>query len=103
MMANSSPNKDGAKPAASAPTNGNLDLDGPIFEIENKIKELEALSNKHGVDFEEGISDLKKQQEQILQTVVANLSPWDRVRMARLPGRPTSADYIANVFTNFIE
>ncbi|MDP6114097.1 MAG: acetyl-CoA carboxylase carboxyltransferase subunit alpha [Planctomycetota bacterium] len=79
------------------------DFDGPVFEIEQKIKELQSLSEKHGVDFGENISALKKQQEEILRRLVANLSPWERVCMARHRDRPTSQDYIASMFDSFLE
>lgn len=93
------------KPKAPKPeTNGSPpDFDGPVFEIEQKINELQSLSEKHGVDFGENISALKKQQEEILRRLVANLSPWERVCMARHRDRPTAQDYIASMCDSFVE
>jgi len=79
------------------------DFDGPVFEIEKQIRELQSLSEKHGVDLAENIAALRRQQEQILRALVENLSPWERVLMARHRDRPTSTDYIANVCDEFIE
>ena len=79
------------------------DFDGPVFEIEKQILELQSLSEKHGVDFAENIAALKRQQEQILRTLVENLSPWERVLMARHRDRPTATDYIAKVCDEFLE
>lgn len=97
--------KKNAKESGSngSPSNGFPDFDGAVFEIERQIKELEALSRKHGVDFAENISTLRRQQDEILRTLVANLTPWDRVSMARHRDRPTASNYIAQIFSNFIE
>src|SRR5690625_7535193 len=35
--------------------------------------------------------------------IYGNLKPWDRVQMARHQDRPTTLDYIAELFRNFIE
>ncbi|MBI2194617.1 MAG: acetyl-CoA carboxylase carboxyltransferase subunit alpha [Planctomycetes bacterium] len=93
------------KPKASegVSVNGPTDFDGAVFEIERQIKDLEALSRKHGVDFAENIATLRKQQDQILRALVANLSPWDRICMARHRDRPTASDYISQIFSSFIE
>src|SRR5699024_1351699 len=37
------------------------------------------------------------------EDVYANLSPWNRVQMARHQKRPTTLDYIGEIFTDFIE
>jgi acetyl-CoA carboxylase carboxyl transferase subunit alpha len=79
------------------------DFDGPVFEIETQIKELQALSEKHGLDFGENIAALRRQQEEILRTLVENLSPWERVLLARHRDRPTSVDYISTIFEDFVE
>ena len=31
-----------------------------------------------------------------------NIKPWDRVQIARHPNRPTTLDYIANLFDGFL-
>ena len=34
---------------------------------------------------------------------LANLTAWERVKIAREPDRPTALDYIENIFDDFIE
>jgi len=38
-----------------------------------------------------------------VQTAESAITPWERVQMARMAGRPTSLDYVGAVFTDFIE
>jgi len=97
---NQPPKKNDGKPM---PADGAPDIDGPIFEIEKHIEELEVLSKKHKVDFGENIAMLKQQQEEIVKTLIENLPPWDRVCMARHRDRPIASDYIRNMCSNFIE
>ena len=89
--------------ASNVQNGGGPDFDGAVSEIERQISELETLSEKHGVDFAENIATLREQKEEILRTLVENLSPWERVCMARHRDRPTAKDYIANVCDSFIE
>lgn len=46
---------------------------------------------------------IKKQINDLREQAYKNLSPWDRVCIARGPKRPKAMDYINNLFTNFIE
>lgn len=32
-----------------------------------------------------------------------NITPWEKVKLARMAGRPTALDYIDRIFTNFLE
>lgn len=32
-----------------------------------------------------------------------NITPWEKVKLARMPGRPTGLDYIERIFTDFME
>ena len=32
-----------------------------------------------------------------------NISPWEKVKLARMPIRPTGLDYIDRIFEDFIE
>jgi acetyl-CoA carboxylase carboxyl transferase subunit alpha len=49
------------------------------------------------------LEELKKQLEQVKADVYAKLTPWQTVQVARHPARPLFRDYIAGVFSEFIE
>jgi acetyl-CoA carboxylase carboxyl transferase subunit alpha len=72
-----------------------------ILEKERKLNELEkSISNMNN---EEMIQGLKTEIEKIKNSMMINLTAWDRVLLARHALRPTTIDYINNIFDNFIE
>jgi acetyl-CoA carboxylase carboxyl transferase subunit alpha len=80
-----------------------LDFDKPIKDIENKIAEMKALSQKSDVNFTTEIKVLEKRcQEQIIN-IYNNLTPWQVVQIARHSKRPVLQDYISLIFSGFLE
>ncbi|MHC4608200.1 MAG: acetyl-CoA carboxylase carboxyltransferase subunit alpha, partial [Planctomycetota bacterium] len=75
----------------------------PIFELEKRIEELESFQQKAGVDVSEEIVQLRKKCEQHKREIFARLTPWQRVMLARHPGRPDVVDYLTLVFDGFLE
>ena len=82
------------------------------LEFENEIKTLEdELSKLKDPFHKEGISEvdtqsIEKIQNQInlkLQSVYSDLTPWQKILVARHEQRPKSKFYIENLFTNFIQ
>src|SRR5881628_1127448 len=51
----------------------------------------------------EAIEPLERKLEDLREEVYKNLSPWQRVQVARSTKRPFTADYIKLAFTDFIE
>ncbi len=80
-----------------------LDFERPVFEIEAKIKTLEAQQTESGKDVSQEIKELQTQCEDLKQKVYAELTPWQRVQLARHPKRPYLTDYIPRLFTDFLE
>ena len=78
-----------------------LDFEHPIFELETKIKELKNL-NTGDLSINKEIKKLEEKLNKLLRQVYKNLSPWQIVQVARHPARPQSADYIKNMFTDFV-
>ncbi|MBN9416705.1 MAG: acetyl-CoA carboxylase carboxyltransferase subunit alpha [Candidatus Eremiobacteraeota bacterium] len=79
-----------------------LEVEKPLLELEEKIAELEKLEQS-GVDLSASIRALKRQAEEIKHSIYNNLSPWDRVQIARHDQRPKTLDYIRELFTQFHE
>ena len=80
-----------------------LDFEKPVVELEEKIQELKAQVGEKGLPARNEIADLEKKAESLRREVYANLSPYQRVQLARHPRRPYSLDYIERCFTEFTE
>jgi len=79
-----------------------LDFEKPIAELEGKIEELSLLSASAG-SFDAEIGGLRKKAEQLRRKTYAELDPWMKTQVARHPQRPHLVDYIAGLFTDFVE
>ena len=79
-----------------------LPFERPIVELEKRIQELKATSNG-GVDLTGEIKSAEKKLEKALKEVFDNLTPWQRVQVARHPLRPYSLDYIRYLTEDFTE
>jgi len=83
--------------------NNLLEFEKPLVEIENRIRDLENASATHGMDLSAQINELREQYKREAVRVYSNLTPWDRVRVARHKDRPTTSDYVALMVSDFIE
>ena len=72
-----------------------------ILQKERKIRELESKIDE--LDNVELINKLKEEIENYKNEAMTNLSPWDRVLLARHQLRPRALEYIDYVFDEFIE
>jgi len=79
-----------------------LPFERPILELEKKISELRA-SAEQGIDLSGEVKSAEKKLEKALKEVFDNLTPWQRVQVARHPLRPYSLDYIKYLTDDFIE
>ncbi len=80
-----------------------FDFEKPILEVERRIEDLEKFQAKAGVDLAEQIQKLREERDARLRQVFANLTPWQRVMLARDPNRPDALDYIGTIFDDFAE
>lgn len=82
-----------------------LDFEKPIIELQNKLADLRAHPEKHslGVSFDDEIQLIEKKLEETRRQIFSNLSPWQRVQLARHPHRPYTLDYIKHAFADFHE
>ncbi len=79
-----------------------LEFEKPIIEIQQKIAELQKLSDKH-VDFLPEIKKLEQKLAEIKLKVYDKMNAWQRIQIARHPKRPYTLDYIQMIMTDFIE
>jgi acetyl-CoA carboxylase carboxyl transferase subunit alpha len=80
-----------------------LDFEKPVIELEQKIQELRAHAAEKGLEAESELSDLERKAEELRREVYANLTPYQRVQLARHPRRPYALDYVEKCFTAFTE
>ncbi|MBN1794234.1 MAG: acetyl-CoA carboxylase carboxyltransferase subunit alpha [Candidatus Omnitrophica bacterium] len=80
-----------------------LDFEKPIVELENKIEELQHLTESGELDLSSEIGNLQKKLARLKKETYEKLTPWQRVLIARHPRRPYTYDYISLMVKNFIE
>jgi len=80
-----------------------LSFEKPLVELQDKIKELRKFTEEKGIDFSEEVVRLEQKARDLAEQIYGNLSPWQRVQIARHPERPTTLDYIQHIFTDFLE
>jgi acetyl-CoA carboxylase carboxyl transferase subunit alpha len=79
-----------------------VELEKPLLELEAKIDGLKKLNETQRVDFSAEIRALEEKALQLKAEIFGNLTPWQRVHLARHPKRPLALDYIAQL-DEFVE
>jgi acetyl-CoA carboxylase carboxyl transferase subunit alpha len=80
-----------------------LEFEKPIMNLKEKIAELKKFTGESDIDLTDEIATLEKRLTELEDNIYGNLKPWQRVQMARHQDRPTTLDYIAELFTDFLE
>src|ERR687883_1820249 len=80
-----------------------LDFEKPIADLERQIDELKRLAAERAVDVAEEIAPLERKLGDLRLEIYRNLTPLQRVQVARSNKRPFTADYVRLAFTDFIE
>ncbi|AFZ66208.1 acetyl-CoA carboxylase carboxyltransferase subunit alpha [Deinococcus peraridilitoris] len=71
--------------------------------LERQIVDLERLARETGENFEAELQPLRDKLGRLRSERSQNLSRWERVQLARAPGRPTALEYVHRLFTGFVE
>ena len=80
-----------------------LEFEKPILELQKKIDEMKRFSSENKLDVSEEINALVQKLDTMTRDIYSNLTPWQRIQLARHPDRPYTLDYIERIFTNFME
>lgn len=80
-----------------------LEFEKPILELERKIEELKKFTSSENIDLHSEIDRLGQKLEKLKREIFENLTPWQRVQIARHPQRPYTLDYIGMIAHDFIE
>jgi len=82
-----------------------LDFEKPLAELQRKLDDLRQHPEQHsmGISWEEEIQTLQAKIEEARRQIFSDLTPWQRVQLARHPKRPYTLDYLQKTFTEFEE
>lgn len=81
-----------------------LEFEKGIYELDSKIRELANLANRDkDINISKEIERLKKQHNKLLKEVYTNLTPIQKVQIARHADRPQFSDYIKALIIDFEE
>ncbi|HBR30032.1 MAG TPA: acetyl-CoA carboxylase carboxyl transferase subunit alpha [Firmicutes bacterium] len=84
-------------------SNYNLDFEKPLKELEKRIEEIRLFAEEKQIDMSEEIRRMEEKARSLKLEIFKNLTPWQKVQIARHPKRPTFLEYIELIFHGFIE
>lgn len=85
-----------------ASANYQLEFERPLYELEEKIADLESQDDGTEISLEER-RQLRRELTELRKKIYSELTPWETVRVARHPERPMTTDYINLAFDEFVE
>ncbi|MEP4078880.1 acetyl-CoA carboxylase carboxyltransferase subunit alpha [Haloferula sp.] len=80
-----------------------LEFEKPIAELERELEKLRTKSDSQDIDMSEEIATMEAKVAETRRQIYKNLTPWQRVQIARHTQRPFMLDYLAHAFTDFCE
>ena len=80
-----------------------LEFEQPIVELDEKISELQNVSEDGDINIEEAIKSLCSERKGMIERIFSDLTAWQISQMSRHPQRPYTLDYINHVVTDFQE
>jgi acetyl-CoA carboxylase carboxyl transferase subunit alpha len=80
-----------------------LDFEKPAAELERELEKLRAKAASQDIDLSAEISTMESKLAETRARIYENLTPWQRVQIARHTARPFMLDYVAHAFTDFCE
>jgi len=83
--------------------NHTLEFEKPVRQLEEQLERLRRSSEESKLDLSAEVTAMEKKLAQTRKDIFTNLTPWQKVQLARHPARPYSLDYIERLFTDFQE
>ncbi len=80
-----------------------LEFERPLLDLEKRIEELRALPERDRGAKQGELDSLGRKAAELRKNLYANLTPWQRVLVARHPRRPYTLDYVGLLFSEFVE
>ncbi len=73
------------------------------MRLEQRMQDLRALAVSDDSRVARELDILERKTQRVRQRIFTRLTPWQRVQLARHPRRPYVLDYVAHIFTEFVE
>jgi acetyl-CoA carboxylase carboxyl transferase subunit alpha len=80
-----------------------LEFEKPLRELGKQLDELRQQSIETNVDLAKEIRAIEVKVDAMRRDIYSNLSPWQKVQVARHPKRPYALDYVSLLCENFHE
>ncbi|MBK1789735.1 acetyl-CoA carboxylase carboxyltransferase subunit alpha [Persicirhabdus sediminis] len=80
-----------------------LDFEEPIIELEAELAKLKKKAKGQKIDMSDEVTAMEGKLAETKNQIYENLTPWQRVQIARHTNRPFMLDYVAHVFDDFCE
>ncbi len=80
-----------------------LEFEKPAAELERELDKLRTKSASQNIDMSAEISIMEAKLAETRAAIYKNLTPWQRVQIARHTNRPFMLDYVSLAFTDFCE
>lgn len=80
-----------------------LEFERPLRVLEEQLTNLKKTAQDHKIDVSKEVATLEKTILTTKKSIYKNLTPWQKIQLARHPERPYSLDYIRAIFTDFQE
>ena len=80
-----------------------LDFEKPIVELEQELEKLKNKAHGQDIDMSDEVLAMEGKLVETRNRIYDDLSPWQRVQIARHTNRPFMLDYISHVFDDFCE
>ncbi len=80
-----------------------LEFEKPILELERQIEEMRKSTTEQSINITAELAPLEHKLSELRREVYRNLTPVQKVQVARNPRRPFTLDYVRLCFTDFIE
>ena len=79
-----------------------LEFEKGLAELQGKAEELRAMARQDpNMDVSVEADQLDRRADDMLRSLYAELSPWQKCEVARHPERPHAKDYVDELFTEF--
>ena len=78
-----------------------LEFEKPVADLEGKIEELRHLSGGE-INIADEVGKLEEKVDRQLRQTYGRLSAWQKVQVARHPGRPKCGEYVSALIEDFV-
>jgi len=80
-----------------------LEFEKPLRELEKQLEALHQQSLENNIDMSAELATIEAKIDATKRDIYENLTPWQRVQVARHPKRPYALDYVSALCEDFQE